>query len=140
MKSRIIVSSIVVALLISAAGFLRADDAQLPQSPPTLPAQTPSDGANLADANARIWYWVQYSSQAKDPESMGIIAVYEAADLVKDQTPDAQADFFKKVLYDAHSRGVQRAVRMKLAQIYKETGRNDLALEQLQALMTEQPQ
>jgi hypothetical protein len=129
--------------MVGAAGFLRADDAQSPPPSPQLSSslpQMPADGANLADANARIWYWVQYSSQAKDPESMGIIAVFEAADLVKDQNPDAQADFFKKVLYDAHSRGVQRAVRMKLAQIYKDSGRNDLALEQLQALMTEQPQ
>jgi hypothetical protein len=132
MKLRILICGVVIALAFGAGKFLHADTPQ----PPDVPA----GGGNLADANAKIWYWTQYSSQAKDPESMGIIAVFQAADLIKDQNPDSQADFFKKVLYDAKSRGVQRAARMKLAQIYTDSGRNDLALEQLQALMTEQPQ
>jgi len=72
---------------------------------------------------------------------MGVAAVGKAAEMLKadGQTPEQQVEFFTKVLYMTKSHAVERTVRMQLVELYKQTGQDDKAMEQLQELMTEQP-
>ncbi len=126
---------IIAALVaLSAATLLRADDAGAPANMPSGP-----DPATLQGMNNYTWFIEHYSSVAKDSDAMGVAAVFEASDMMRGSNLDQQADFFNKMLFETHSRAVQRAVRMKLVEIYRGMSRPDQAMQQLQALITEQP-
>jgi hypothetical protein len=123
----------VVPLLVAigAGTMLRADD--------SMPASVESaKDITQADCNY-VWYMQNYTELARDQDAMGVQAVLKARDMIKSQNPDQQAEFFTKMLYDTKSRAVGRTCRMQLFEIYR-TGRPDKAMEQLQALITEQPQ
>jgi hypothetical protein len=127
---------IIPALLaIGAAAMLRADDTPAP----VMPASPGDSAATLQAMSNYAWFMEHYSSIAKDSDAMGITAVFAADDMMRAQGPEAEADFFNKMLFETKSRAVQRAVRMKLVDIYKTLNRPDRAMEQLQAIMTEQP-
>ncbi|MGA2585166.1 MAG: hypothetical protein ABSG31_17990 [Tepidisphaeraceae bacterium] len=129
---RIACALIALGLAAGGATMLRADDS----TPP------PSDAPPTADGTAAyVWYIEHYTYIAKDPEAMGVAAVGKAAEMLKadGQTPEQQVEFFTKVLYMTKSHAVERTVRMQLVELYKQTGQDDKAMEQLQELMTEQP-
>jgi hypothetical protein len=129
MKHRLFYWMMTIALTASVCTFLRADD-----SPPAM--NTPTTEPWQTNATS-VWVVEHYTAIAKDPEAMGIAAVRMAEDVMRDQPAEAQAEYFKKLLFDAKSRAVQRAIRMKLAQIYQTSNRNSEALEQLQILMND---
>jgi predicted negative regulator of RcsB-dependent stress response len=79
----------------------------------------------------------QYSKMASDPQSAGVAAVVAASDILKPRGAEAAITWFNKVLPETKNPAVQRAIRTQLADLYKQSGQADKALEQLQALMTE---
>jgi lipopolysaccharide biosynthesis regulator YciM len=97
--------------------------------------------SNIGDLSARGWFIQQEATIAKDPEAMGIYAVQKAVELMQDQnqTVDQQSDALQKMLYDTKSHAVAREIRLRLIELYRKAGRADKAMEQIQALVTEQP-
>jgi hypothetical protein len=120
-----------IAPVVVAAGFctLRADDS----APPA--AQTASDYYTTADAY--VWFVEHTAALDKDIDAAGVAAVLKSEDLLKSKDPQAAADFYLKVVYDAKSHAVVRAARMELYEVYKSMGQPEKALEQLQLVMTE---
>jgi hypothetical protein len=118
------------AVVVAGLCTLRADDS----SPPAAP-QNASDYYQTADAY--VWYVEHTAAVDKDPDSAGVAAVIKSEELLKTKDPQAAADYYLKVVYDAKSHAVIRAARMELYEVYKSMGQADKALEQLQLVMTE---
>jgi hypothetical protein len=117
-----------LALAGGLCAVLRADE-----SAPAAPE-------NLQDAATQAWLLDQYTNVAKDADSSGVWAVYQAADIQKSQPPQNSIDYFQRMLYQTKSHAVQRAIRSKLVDLYRTIGRDDKAIEQLEALMTDSDQ
>lgn len=79
-----------------------------------------------------------YASIALDPSAAGVSAVNNAAELLKSD-PESAINFFTGLLSDTRNASVQRMIRFQLVDLYKQTGRNDQALEQLKALIEQAP-
>jgi thioredoxin-like negative regulator of GroEL len=126
MKNRLILCLLPTALAGMMITTLHADDSTPP--PPQL---------SLQDQATQSWLLEQTASIAKDPETAGIWAVDQAADMLKEQQPQTAADYFQRMLYQAKGRGVQRAIRFQLVSIYRAMNREDKATEQLEELMTD---
>jgi hypothetical protein len=120
-----------LAMAIGAGTMLRADD--------SMP-NTNEVGQNITQADCvRVWYLQNYTEAMRDPDAMGVDAILKAKDMIHGQNADQQAEFFTKAMYETKSRAVARACRMQLYEIYK-NNRPEKAMEQLQSLITEQPQ
>ena len=78
----------------------------------------------------------RYSRMARDPSAAGIAAVVSAADLLKPRGTDAAINYFNELLPQVKDPAVERAIRIQLAELYKTSGQQDQALEQLRTLMT----
>lgn len=76
----------------------------------------------------------RYSKLADDPNSSGVAAVISASDLLRQRGPDAAIEYFTKVLPNV-SPQVERAIRIQLADLYKMSGKPDMALQQYELLM-----
>ena len=59
--------------------------------------------------------------------------------MLRARGPDTAIQFFNKILPDVKNDSIQRAVRLQLVELYKMSGQQDKALEQLQQLMTSVP-
>ena len=81
----------------------------------------------------------RYARLARDPSMAGIASVVEAADILRPRGADTAIAYFEKVLPEAKSQPVQRAIRLQLIELYKSAGKQDQALEQLKTLMTAEP-
>jgi hypothetical protein len=79
----------------------------------------------------------QYSRLSSDAQSSGVAAVIAASDILKPRGADAAIAWFNKVLPDAKNPAVKRAILGQLADLYKQSGQQDKALESLQTLITE---
>ena len=79
----------------------------------------------------------QYSKMSSDAQSSGVAAVIAASDILKPRGADAAIQWFNKVLPEVKNPAVRRAIRGQLADLYKQAGQADKALDELQALMTE---
>lgn len=75
---------------------------------------------------------------AKDPSAAGVAAVIVANDALKKQGPAALIAFFTEILPDVKDPAIARAIRIQLADAYKNAGKPDQALKQLRILMTSQ--
>lgn len=73
---------------------------------------------------------------AKDPSAAGVAAVIVANDALKKQGPDALIAFFTEILPEVKDPAIARAIRIQLADAYKNVGKPDQALKQLRVLMT----
>ena len=76
------------------------------------------------------------SRLSKDPNAAGVAAVISAADVLKPRGPDAAIDYFNKLLPDTKSPAVQRAIRIQLIDLYKASGQQEKALDQVRTLVT----
>ncbi len=81
----------------------------------------------------------RYSRVSRDPTTAGLAAVVTAGEMLRARGPDSAIQFFDKILPDVKNEAVQRAVRLQLVELYKMSGQQDKALEQLQQLMTSAP-
>jgi hypothetical protein len=80
-----------------------------------------------------------YTKIARDPTTSGIAAVVNAGEILKPRGQQAVADYFTKTLPNVKNEAIQRAIRLQLIQVYKESGQQDKALEQMDALITGAP-
>jgi hypothetical protein len=78
----------------------------------------------------------QYTKISTDPTSAGIAAVIAAADVLKPRGPEAAIEYFTKILPEVKDQSISRAIRAQLADLYKQSGQQDKALDQLHSLIT----
>jgi hypothetical protein len=131
MKKRAWIVPILAVTGLGMCTFLRADD--------TLPPITDQVPKDIDTMNGYVWYIEHYTEIAKDPDAAGIVAVMRATELLKDRGVEVQAEFLEKMLNTTRSRAVQRAIQLQLADMLK-TSQPDKAMEELQQIITEQPQ
>lgn len=81
----------------------------------------------------------RFARLSRDPEIAGVAAVVSAADLLRQRGNDAAIEYFNRLLPQVQNRAVQRAIQIQLADLYKQAGQADKALEQLDALMKGAP-
>ncbi|HUB27616.1 MAG TPA: hypothetical protein VL992_19485 [Tepidisphaeraceae bacterium] len=74
------------------------------------------------------------------PALAGLQAVALANEVLKTEGPDKAIDFFQSVLNVTNNRAVQRRIRFELVNLYEQTGRNDLALDQLKQIIIDIPE
>ena len=76
---------------------------------------------------------------SRDPTTAGVAAVISAADILKARGADAGIEYFTKMLDSAKSDAVKRAIRIQLVELYKQSGQQDKAMEQLTELINAAP-
>jgi hypothetical protein len=76
----------------------------------------------------------RYGKLAQDPDSSAVAAVFSASDVLRHRGPDPAIEFFTKIMPDV-SPTVQRAIRIQLADLYKQKGDMDKAMEQYEILI-----
>ena len=81
----------------------------------------------------------RFSRLSRNPATAGVAAVIAAADMLKQRGPDAAIEYFNKTLPDVKNETVQRAIRMQLIELYRASGQNDKAIEQLDSLIKTAP-
>jgi hypothetical protein len=93
----------------------------------------------------------QYAELSSDPEAAAVAAVVTAADLLRDQPPQASIEYFEPLLQELHQKrvdtfgashprstmptAVEAAVRMQLAEAYNAAGDRGRALEVLRGVI-----
>ncbi len=78
----------------------------------------------------------EFAAVSKDQSSSGVAAVVYAEDVLKAKKPQDAIDWFNQILPEIKDPVVQRAVRLRLAELYRTTNQPDKALEQLRVLIT----
>ena len=81
----------------------------------------------------------RYARLAHDPAMSGIAAVVTASDLLKPRGADVAIDYFTKLLPEVKNESVARCIRAQLADLYKQSGQQDKALDQLHTLIVDTP-
>ncbi|HWP40047.1 MAG TPA: hypothetical protein VNL70_03905 [Tepidisphaeraceae bacterium] len=81
----------------------------------------------------------RFARLTRDPSAAAVAAVVSAADLLRARGTDAAIEHFNKLLPDVKSDAVQRAIRIQLVDLYKQSGQADKALEQLDILIKSAP-
>jgi tetratricopeptide (TPR) repeat protein len=119
-------------LLVGFSGGALADSGLPVPSAPAMP-----DSASLQRALLVLNKDEQF---AYYPALAGLQAVASANDLLKSQGPDKAIDFFQSVLNVTNNRAVERMIRFELVNLYEQTNRPDLALEQLKQVITQIPE
>ena len=76
---------------------------------------------------------------SRDPTTAGVAAVISAADLLKARGADAGIEYFTRMLESAKNDAVQRAIRIQLIELYKQSGQHEKAMEQLTELINAAP-
>ena len=96
-------------------------------------------GAQLDVMRNYLDVFDRYSRLSKDPTSAGVAAVVTAGEILRARGADPAIAYFNKMLPDVKNESVQRAIRLQLVELYKMSGQQDKALEQLQVLITSAP-
>jgi hypothetical protein len=81
----------------------------------------------------------RFTELSRNPEAAGVAAVVSATDLLRQRGPESAIEYLNKTLPDVKSPTIQRAIRIQLVDLYKQSGQSEKALEQLDALMKAQP-
>jgi hypothetical protein len=103
--------------------------------------QRPSPQAQQVDAMRNyLDVFDRYSRLSRDPTSAGVAAVVSAGEVLRARGADTAIMYFTKVLPQVKNDAVQRAIRLQLIELYKMSGQQEKALEQLQELMVSAPQ
>ena len=76
---------------------------------------------------------------SRDPTTSGVAAVISAADLLKARGADAGIEYFTQLLETPKNDAVERAIRIQLIELYKQSGQHEKALEQLTELINGAP-
>jgi predicted negative regulator of RcsB-dependent stress response len=76
---------------------------------------------------------------AKDPQSSKVVAVFTANEVLKSKTPEESAQYYESLLSQTSDEVVQRAIRMQLANLYKDAKQTDKALEELRVMIQDTP-
>jgi hypothetical protein len=81
----------------------------------------------------------RFSKLSHDSTAAGVAAVVSASDILRQRGPEAAIEYFNKTLPDVKSEAVGRAIRIQLVDLYKQSGQQDKAMEQLDALIKGAP-
>lgn len=81
----------------------------------------------------------RYAKVAADPATSGIAAVIAARDTLKPRGADAAIKYFTDILPEVKNDSVARCIRAQLADLYKQAGQQDKALDQLHTLIVDTP-
>jgi len=81
----------------------------------------------------------RFSAIAQDPASSGVAAVLSAGEIFRNRSHEEAINFYIKLLPETKNEAVQRAIRIQLAELYKNTNQPEKALEQLRTLITSAP-
>jgi hypothetical protein len=76
---------------------------------------------------------------SRDPVAAGVSAVVSVTDILRQRGPDAAIEYFTRTLPDVKNEAVERAIRIQLADLYKQTGQQENAIQQLDALIKGAP-
>lgn len=93
----------------------------------------------LVDVLEKYLYVVDHLTRmSENPTAAGVAAVLQANDLLKSR-PQEAIDYFNRLLPEVKNEAVKRAIRLQLADLYKNTHQNDKALDQLRELIVSAP-
>ncbi len=81
----------------------------------------------------------RFSRLARDPAASGVAAVIAAGDILRPRGADATIDFYNKAMANTKNDTVKRAIRLQLVDLYRQSGQNEKALEQLNQLIADAP-
>jgi len=77
----------------------------------------------------------QMTELAKDPSASGVSAVMTANDILKARSNNDAIAFFADILPSVKDPVIQRAIRLQLVDLYKNSNQHDKALVELKALI-----
>jgi hypothetical protein len=81
----------------------------------------------------------QMTDLASDPSASGVSAVMSASDILKARSNNDAIAFLANILPSVKDATVQRAIRLQLVDLYKNSNQHDKALEQLKLLIAPPP-
>jgi len=132
-----LVQSVRAAPPVQGRPFQRPSPLRQPQRGPTTQAMSWEQWVSLFRDYLDLID--EFASVSKDQSSSGVAAVVYAEDVLKAKRPQDAIDWFNQVLPEIKDPVVQRAVRLRLAELYRTTNQPDKALEQLRVLITAPP-
>jgi hypothetical protein len=77
---------------------------------------------------------------AESPTASGVAAVFGAGEIVNARGTEETIQYFERLLPNVKDPAVARAIRLQLADAYKQARQPDRALEQFDRLITAQPE
>jgi hypothetical protein len=80
-----------------------------------------------------------YTQMTRSADSAGVAAVVSATDILRQGGPQGAIDFLSNTLPEVKIPAIERAIRIQLADLYRQVGQSDKALEQLSVLMKAAP-
>lgn len=102
------------------------------------PQETPAGAEQITqfiDVMEKYLYVVDHLTRmSENPTAVGVAAALQANDILKSR-PQEAIDYFNKLLPEVKNEAVKRAIRLQLADLYKNSNQNDKALDQLRELM-----
>jgi thioredoxin-like negative regulator of GroEL len=102
------------------------------------PQETPAGAEQITqfiDVMEKYLYVVDHLTRmSENPTAVGVAAALQANDMLKSR-PQEAIEYFNKLLPDVKNEAVKRAIRLQLADLYKNSNQNDKALDQLRELM-----
>ncbi len=81
----------------------------------------------------------RFTKLANDPSASAVAAVLSLTDLLRPRGPAGAIDVLAATLADSKSPAVRRALRIQIADLYKQSGQPEKAMEMYQALIKEAP-
>jgi len=101
--------------------------------------QLATSGGQLDAMRNYLDVFDRYSRLSRDPAAAGVAAVVTAGEILRARGADTAIAYFNKLMPDVKNDAVQRAIRLQLIELYKMSGQQDKALEQLTSLITSAP-
>lgn len=91
------------------------------------------------DVMEKYLYVVDHLTRmSENPTAVGMAAVLQANEVLKSR-PQEAIDYFNRLLPDVKNEAVKRAIRIQLADLYKNAHQDDKALDQLRELIVSTP-
>lgn len=81
----------------------------------------------------------RFTRLSHDPETAAVAAVIMANELMRPKGAEATIAYFTKIMPDAKSDAVRRAIRLHLIDLYRASGQADKALAEVEQLIKEAP-
>ena len=77
-----------------------------------------------------------FSQLSRDADATSVAAVIAMGDVLRHRGPEKSIEYFHQLLPQVKSESVRRAIQLQLADLYKVSGQQDRALDELQLLIT----
>ncbi|HVT90956.1 MAG TPA: hypothetical protein VHD56_19040 [Tepidisphaeraceae bacterium] len=75
---------------------------------------------------------------SQDRTASGVAAVVSATDILRQRGPESAITYLNKTLAEVKDPAIQRAIRIQLADLFRQSGQSDKALEQYDVLIKSQ--